>query len=347
MNITTIGLDLAKGVCHFVGCNEAGKIVKKKVLRRQEILRYFSRLEACLVGIESCASAHYWAREIEKLGHKVKQIAPQHVKPYVRGNKTDFNDALAIAEAVVRPEMRFVRTKTQDQQDIKALHALRKQCERDRTANSNAIRGLLYEYGIVIPLGVTRVYQRLPELFDRQSDNGLSELMKALLEQHYQKLVELKTHLDSYTKRIKLLSQQEPACQKLQSIPGFGPIVASAFYQHVGNGEAFKNGRAVSASLGLVPRQHSTGGKPHLLGISKRGDGYLRTLLIHGARAVMRVNRRQDTPLARWIQRLEQTRGANKAAVALANKLARIGWALLKQEGGQYQAGFVTQPMAG
>jgi transposase len=300
-----------------VCCNQAGKIVKKKAVRRANILSYFRELKPCLVGVEACASSHYWAREISQLGHEVKQIAPQHVKAYVRGNKTDFNDALAIAEAVVRPEMRFVRTKTQAQQDIQALHVLRKKCERDRTANCNEIRGLLCEYGIVIPAGITSVYKQLPSLFDKQTDNGLSALFKELLEQHYQKLVELDAHLNWYTKKINLLSQHE-ACQRLQSIPGVGPIIASAFYQHVGNGSEFKNGRAVSASLGLVPRQHSSGGKQNLLGISKRGDSYLRTLLVHGARAVMRVSKSKDTPLAHWIRRIEQTRGRNKAAVALA-----------------------------
>jgi transposase len=189
-NITTVGIDLAKNVSHVVCCNQAGRIVKKKAVRRANILSYFRELKPCLVGVEACASYHYWAREISQLGHEVKQIAPQHVKAYVRGNKTDFNDALAIAEAVVRPEMRFVRTKTQAQQDIQALHVLRKKCERDRTANCNEIRGLLCEYGIVIPAGITSVYKQLPSLFDKQTDNGLSALFKELLEQHYQKLVE-------------------------------------------------------------------------------------------------------------------------------------------------------------
>src|SRR5690606_2736784 len=289
---------------------------------------------------ESCASAHYWAREISQLGHTVKQIAPQHVKAYVRGNKTDYNDALAIAEAVVRPEMRFVRTKTQMQQDIQALHVLRKKCERDRTANCNEIRGLLYEYGIVIPQGIHHIYKQLPALIDKKTENGLSDLFKELLAQHYRKITELQTHLDVYTRKIHELSKNE-VCQRLQSIPGIGPMIASAYYQHVGNGSDFNNGRAVSASIGLVPKQHSSGGKHHLQGISKRGDGYLRTLLIHGARAVMRVSVNKDTPLADWIRRIARTRGKNKAAVALANKLARIGWAIVTQ-GGRYNAELAT-----
>lgn len=328
-NITTVGLDLAKNVSHIVCCNRAGKVIKKRMLRRNEILNYFSKLPRCVVGIEACASAHFWARKIVAIGHEVKQIAPQHVKAYVRGNKTDYNDALAIAEAVVRPEMRFVATKTVEQQDIQALHKLRKLCERDRTANCNAIRGLLYEYGIVMKQGIKTVYTQLPELFDEANTNGLSVLFKSLLKQHYQKLLELDEHLEEYTRQIKQLSTCED-CQRLQQIPGYGPIISSAFYQHVGNGSAFNNGRAVSASVGVIPRQHSSGGKHNLLGISKRGDVYLRTLLIHGARAVIRTHGNKDTPLARWIQRIVQTRGKNKAAVALANKLARIGWAMLR-----------------
>ena len=340
MKITTVGLDIAKNVFHFVGCNQAGKIVKKKALKRKEVLFFFAQLERCLVGIESCASAHYWAREIEALGHEVKQIAPQFVKAYVRGNKNDYNDALAISEALVRPEMRFVATKSQEQQDLQTLHVFRKKCERDRTANSNEVRGILAEYGIVLPVGINHVYKALPQLFSQDANNGLSPLLKELLEQHYQKLQELDTHLAFYTRKIKLLSQTDE-CRRLQSIPGFGPIISSAFYQHVGNGATFKNGRSVSASIGLVPKQHSSGGKENLQGISKRGNGYLRTLLVHGARAVIRTQINRDTPLAHWLRRLILTRGKNKATVALANKLARIGWAILKH-GGQYQTDHVT-----
>jgi transposase len=332
MNIITIGLDLAKNVSHVVCCNQVGKLVKKKMLKRNAILSFFAQLpQPCLVGVESCASAHYWAREIEKLGHSVKQIPAQYVKAYLRGNKTDYNDALAIAEAVTRPQMRFVATKSQAQQDIQTLHRLRKKCERDRTANCNEIRGLLYEYGIVIRVGISHVYKRLPELFDKQRDNGLTDMLKDLLAQHYKKLQELKAHLDIYTDKIKQLSQHE-VCQRLQSIPGIGPITASALYQHIGTGAGFKNGRAVAASIGLVPRQHSSGGKENLLGISKRGDSYLRTLLVHGARAVVRMSATKDTPLAKWIRQIAQTRGVNKAVVALANKLARISWAVVKQD---------------
>lgn len=335
MNITIVGLDLAKNVFHFVGCNKAGKIIKKKMLTRAQMLPHFSQLPACLVGMEACSSAHYWTREIEKLGHTVKQIAPQHVKGFLRGNKNDYNDALAISEAVVKPEMRFVTPKTQDQQDIQSIHVFRKKCERDRTANTNEIRGLLKEYGVVIPQGVSNVYKVLPTLFDGEEENNLSSLFKELLKRHYQKLIELRDHLDFYTQKINELSKSEE-CQRLQTIPGYGPIISSAFFQHVGNGANFKNGRCVSASIGVVPKQHSSGGKDRLLGISKRGDKYLRTLLIHGARSVVNTLKDKDTPLANWVRRLIATRGKNKAVVALANKLARIGWAILKY-GSRYE----------
>lgn len=332
MNITISSLDLAKNVFHFVGCNQSGKILKKKVLKREDVLMHFSNMAPCLVAMEACAGAHHWAREIERLGHQVVQIAPQHVKAFLRGNKNDYNDALAICEAAMKPEMRFVSTKTIEQQDIQVLHRLRETCVRDRTASSNEIRGLLAEYGIVFPAGIHHVYQKLPALFDKEASNGLTPLLKGLLERHYQKLTELKEHADFYTKEIQKLSQNDE-CKRLQTIPGFGPIVSSAFYQHTGNGASYKNGRCVSASVGLVPRQHSSGGRERLQGISKRGNGYLRKLLVQGARSAMIALEKKNTPLANWLKRLIQTQGRNKAVVALANKLARIGWAILKHGG--------------
>lgn len=326
--ITTVGVDLAKNVFHAVCCDPHGKIVKKKMLRRSQVLEYFANFKACLVGMEACASAHYWAREIGALGHQVKLIPPQYVKPYVRGNKNDYNDALAIAEAVTRPEMRFVSVKTPAQQDIQALHRLRERRIADRTALCNQLRGLLAEYGLIMPTGVNVVRRKLPELLE-DGENGLSDLFRRLLRQSYQHLQELDENIDFYTKEMQRHSQQDEACQRLQTIPGFGPIISSVFHSVVGNGEAFRRGRDVSASLGLVPRQHSSGGKELLLGISKRGDRYLRSLLVHGARAVVIQAANKDDRLSRWINKLKAERGFNKAVVALANKLARIGWAVL------------------
>ena len=316
--ITTIGLDLAKNVFHVVRCDARGKQVGKKMLRRSQMLRYFVNLPPCLVGMEACASAHYWAR----------LIPPQYVKPYVRGNKNDYNDALAIAEAVVRPEMRFVAVKTPAQQDMQALHRLRERRVAERTALCNQVRGLLGEYGIVFPKGVNVLRRALPGLLE-EGANGLSDFFRRLLAESYQQLRELDAHIACYTKELIRQSEHSDACQRLQTIPGYGPIVASVFYALVGNGAGYRRGRDVSASVGLVPRQHSSGGKEVLLGISKRGDRYLRSLLIHGARSVVNQAVRKDDRLSRWINKIKAERGHNKAVVALANKLARIGWAVL------------------
>jgi len=326
--ITTIGLDLAKNVFHVVCCDKNGKIVKKKMLKRSQMLSYFANLPACLVGMEACGSAHHWARELSKLGHQVKLIPPQYVKPYVRGNKNDYNDALAIAEAVVNPEMRFVAVKTPEQQDVQAVYRLRERRIADRTALCNQLRGLLAEYGLILTKGVNVVRKRLPELME-DAENGLSDRFRRLLAQSYRELRELDEHIDFYTQEMVRESQQSEACQRLQTIPGYGPIVASVFHSVVGSGEAYRRGRDVSASIGLVPRQHTTGGKVVLLNISKRGDRYLRSLLVHGARAVVIQAVKKDDRLSRWINKVRAERGYNKATVALANKMARIGWAVL------------------
>ena len=326
--ITTIGLDLAKNVFHVVCCDEHGKVVRKKMLRRSQVLQYFANLTDCLVGMEACASAHHWARELGALGHQVKLISPQYVKPYVRGNKNDYNDALAIAEAVTRPEMRFVPVKTTEQQAVQALHRLRERRLQDRTALCNQLRGLLAEYGLIMPQGVNRLRRSLPKLLE-DGENGLSELFRQLLAQGYQQLQELDSHIDYYTQQMNCHSQQDDACRRLQTIPGYGLIVASAFHSVVGNGEAYRRGRDVSASVGLVPRQHGSGGKEVLLGLSKRGDRYLRSLLVHGARSVVIQAAKKDDRLSRWINKVRAERGFNKAVVALANKMARIGWAVL------------------
>jgi len=328
--ITTVGLDLAKRVFHLIGCDAHGKEVKRKMLRRGELLAYIARLPPCLIGLEACASSHYWARRFDELGHKVRLIPPQHVKAYVRGNKNDYNDARAIAEVACRPDMRFVAVKSVEQQDVQALHRLREARVGERTALCNQLRGLLAEYGIVLPQGVGALRKRLPELLE-DADNGLSDFFRPLLADCYQQLQEIDAHIEFYTQTLKKHARHNEAVQRLQTIPGFGPIAASVFHAFVGNGQAFRKGRDVSAALGLVPRQHSSGGKAVLLGISKRGDRYLRSLLVHGARSVVRLAARRDDRLSRWINQLRSTRGYNKAAVALANKMARIGWAILNQ----------------
>jgi transposase len=326
--ITTIGLDLAKQVFHVVCCDGRGKVVIQKRLRRSQVRAYFARLNGSLVGMEACATAHYWARELAGLGHEVRLLPAQYVKAFVRGNKNDYNDALAIAEAVVRPQMRAVAVKTVARQDVQALHRLRAQCVGSRTALCNQLRGLLGEYGVVLPQGVGTLRRHLPRLLEA-ADSGLSDFFRRLLAQGYQRLCELDAHVAAYTAEMLRHGRETEACRRLQTIPGFGPIVASGFYALVGDGRAYRRGRDVSAALGLVPRQHSSGGKAVLLGISKRGDRYVRMLLVHGARAVVRRAAGKDDRLSRWINRIRAQHGYNKASVALANKLARIGWAVL------------------
>lgn len=328
--ITTVGLDLAKQVFHVVCCDARGKVVRKRVLRRAQVLAYFTQLEPALVGMEACGSAHYWARALQALGHEVKLLPPQHVKAFLQGNKNDYNDALAIAEAVIRPQMRTVAIKTVEQQDVQALHRMREQCVAMRTRLCNQLRGLLGEYGVIVPRGVNSLRHRIPEVLE-DATNGLSDLFRSLLAQGYQQLRVLDDDITAYTHRVQQLSRQSDACRRLETIPGFGPIVASVFLSVIGDGQAYRRGRDVSAALGLVPRQHSSGGKSVLLGISKRGDRYLRSLLIHGARSVVLQAAHKDDQLSGWINRVKAQRGQNKAVVALANKMARIGWAVLSR----------------
>ncbi len=326
--ITIVGLDLAKNVFHVMCCDKQGKVVKKQMLRRGQVVAFFANLERVLIGMEGCASAHYWARQLMALGHEVKLVPAQYVKAYVRGNKNDYNDALAISEAVTRPQMRFVSVKTPEQQDVQALHRLRERCIQTRTGLCNQIRGLVGEYGLVCARGVATLRRQIPN-WREDKNNGLSDFFRRLLSQSVQQLQMLDDQIDVYTQELKRHSRENDACQRLQTIPGYGPIVASVFYSQVGHGEAYRRGRDVSASLGLVPGQHSSGGKDTLLGISKRGDRYLRSLLVHGARAVVSRAANKDDRLSQWINRIRAARGMNKATVALANKMARMGWALL------------------
>lgn len=335
MNITTVGLDLAKSVFHVVALDAHGHEKMKKRLSRAQVLKFFAKLPACVVGMEACASAHYFARELTKLGHEAKLMPPQYVKAYLRGQKNDTNDARAIAEAVRAPGMRFVTAKTLEQQDVQSLVRLREGVVEARTALMNRLRGLLGEYGIVMSSGASVLRRALPEVLEDAS-NGLSDALRRWLEQGRHQLLELDAHLENLTRELTAVSKQDDRARRLQTIPGFGPIVASVFVSVIGDGAHYRRGREASASIGLVPRQHSSGGKPVLLGISKRGDRYLRCLLVHGARAVVNAAKNKDDALSRWIKRLCATRGVNKATVALANKLTRIGWAVLRN-GGEYR----------
>lgn len=328
MNIKRLGLDLAKQVFQIHGVDHQEKPVLRKQLRRNQMLSFFAQLPPCLIGMEACSSAHYWARELQKLGHTVKLMAPQFVKPYVKSNKNDANDAEAICEALSRPSMRFVAIKTIEQQDIQAMHRVRTELVHQRTAKVNQIRGFLAEYGIIVERSVDKLRKALPLLLE-DAENGLSFGFRGLLQSLQQDLITLNDRVSELDKTIQLFANSNSAAKRLQQIPGIGPITATAMVSAIGDGKQFKRGRDLAAWLGLTPRQHSSGGKDYLLGISKRGDSYLRTLLIHGARAVLKVASKKEDPRSRWLQNLCSRRNKNIAAVALANKNARIVWALL------------------
>jgi transposase len=338
MKITTIGLDLAKNVFQVHGVDEQGKAVLRKQLRRDQVAAFFANLPPCLVGMEACASAHHWARTIEQWGHVVKLMAPQFVKPYVKTNKNDVADAEAICEAVSRPQMRFVPIKNTEQQAVLALHRARQAFVKARTAQANQIRGLLGEYGIILPQGMSHITKRLPAILE-DNENELPGTFRALLARLGEHLKGLDRQVGEIEVQIHSWHRGNEASRKLEQIPGIGPITASALVATIGNANSFKNGRQLAAWLGLVPRQHSSGGKPLLLGISKRGDSYLRTLLILGARAVLRTAERKVGPVPSWLAQLTDRRHTNVAAVALANKNARIVWALLAHER-HYQADY-------
>ena len=326
--ITTLAIDLAKQVFQLHGVNARGACVLRQQVRRAQLLRLIAQLPPCMVAMEACGGAHEWGRRIQALGHQVRLIAPQFVKPFVKGNKTDRNDAEAICEAAQRPGMRFVALKTVEQQQVLAVHRLRSTAVKTRTALANQLRGVLAEFGLIVPQGLHRLRRALPELLE-DADNSLPPLLREELHLQTQRLRELDAEVQRLTLRIEQQAQADARAHALMRRRGVGPLIASAFTAELGDPQAFKNGRQVAAWLGLAPRQHSTGGKPILLGISKRGDAYLRTLLIHGARAVMRTADRHEDATCQWARAVKVRRGVHKATVALANKMARQLWAQL------------------
>jgi transposase len=329
--ITTVGFDIAKSVFHVVGSDQHGNMVKRKKISRSGVMTFFSNLPPCLVGIEACQSAHHWGRELNKLGHEVKLIAAQKVKPFLQGNKTDYNDALAISEAIVRPTMRFVPVKTVEQQDQELICRRKEKLTRMRTAQAHQIRATLAERGWVFPKGYAHLRRQVEVVLGENPANFSATFLHTLVIS-YGHFNQLSDWIGEYEGMIKEVVKQDSGCQKLCQMSGFGPIVAYAFRCHVGDGTAFSKGRDVSASLGIVPRQHSTGDKPNLMGISKRGNRHLRYLLIHGARAAICHSEGKQDPLSRWMQRLIKRVGKNKAIVAYANKMARVGWAIVRYD---------------
>ena len=326
--LATIGLDLAKNVFQVHGADAHGRVLLRKKLQRSQMAEFFARLPPCLVAMEACASAHHWGRKLQALGHQVRLIAPQYVKPYVKSQKNDAADAAAICEAATRPHMRFVALKSIDQQSQLALHTARSGLIKQRTALSNQMRGLLAEFGVVLPKGLARLRQQLPQLLEDAS-NELTAVMRQLLEMLRGQLLRLDEHIGLLERQIRQWAARDERSRRLQHVDGVGPMTASALSASVGDARQFEDGRQMTAWLGMVPRQHSSGGKSVLLGITKRGDKYLRTLLIHGARAALKSYQNNPQRMPEWVRQLLQRKHPNVVCVAIANRIVRVAWAML------------------
>jgi len=326
MTIVTIGLDLAKNVFQVHGVDETGRAVLRRQVRRNDVATFFRNLPACLVGMEACGSAHHWARLISAAGHDVRLIAPTRVKPYVqRGKKNDANDAAAIAEAITRPHMSFVPVKSADQQGVLMLHRSRDLLVRQRTMLINALRAHLAEFGIIAAKGRGKV----KDLISGLDDAAIPDLARVALRQIAEQIDAGDTHIEALETQIVAWHKTNEASRNLATIPGIGPITASALAASVPDPSAFENGRKLAAWLGLVPRQNSTGGKDRLGSITKAGDSYLRRLLVIGATSVIRYARGKAPGEAEWLKRLLDRKSPRLASVALANKMARIAWSVL------------------
>jgi transposase len=326
--LTVLGIDIAKQVFPIVGMDDSGRVVLRKRLVRSAVLTFMANVPPGRIGMEACGSAHYWARQFREHGHDVRLIAPPFVKADVKSPKNDGRDAEAIWEAVTRPTMRFVPITRIEQQDLQALHRIRERLITARTALVNEIRGLLSEYGMGLPQSIAKFRAMIVEKLEDNQAN-LTALGTEVFQHLYEECLALEKRLAYYDEKLTAMGQAHPACQRLQTIPGIDPVTATALIAAIGDAPQFKNGRQLAAWLGLVPRAPSTGGKARLLGISKRGDRYLRTLLGHGARATLRWVDTQCDDRSQWLRALIARRGKNRAAVALANKHARMVWALL------------------
>ncbi len=336
MPMHTVGIDIAKSVFHLVALDEKGSVVLKKKFSRSQLLVYTANLQTEVVGMEACCGAHFLARALVAQGHAVKLMPAEYVRPYVKSNKNDSIDAEAIGEAVLRPTMRFVPLKTEEQLDLQALHRVRERWIQRRVALTNQLRGFLLERGFPIRVGSQHLRKTLPALLE-DAENGLSGRFRTILSALREEWGELEAKISTVTEEISRISRSNEGCKRLMGIPGIGPIISTALVAAVGNAAAFRTGRDMASWLGLVPRQHSSGGKTKLLGISKRGNQYLRKLLVEGARAAFaRLNRSQHS-FGPWMDALEARKHTHVAVVALANKIARIAWAVLTT-GQQYRA---------
>jgi transposase len=328
MNLHSIGIDLGKTIFHLVGLDRSGEVIVRKKFSRFQLLRFTANVQVGRIGMEACGGSHFLGRALREQGHDVRLMPAQYVKPFVKTNKSDFIDAEAIAEAVCRQSMRFVPIKTDEQLDMQSVHRVRERWIMRRTAVVNQIRGLLLERGITVRTGRCHLDAALPGILE-DATMSLSGTVRHLLLELKQESDQLTAHLDEAEALIQRAAQQSEACQRLDAIPGIGPLTATALIAAIGNGGAFRKGREFAAWVGLVPREHSTGGKQKLLGISKRGNSYLRKLFVQGARAVLKYREKQSSGLRNWLAELCSRSHHNVVGVALANKMARMAWAVL------------------
>ena len=335
MHITSIGIDLGKNTFHLVALGERNKVLVRKKFSRAQLLVYCANLPSALIGLEACAGAHFMGTRLREQGHEVRLIPAQFVKPYRKSNKNDFLDAEAIAEAVTKQNMRFVQIKTEEQLDVQAMHRVRDRLVQRRTALINEIRGFLLERGITFAADPIHLRKNLPGVIE-DAEQKISPRLRWLLDRLWQEWKQTESDIKAITDEIERISKENALCRRLQQIPGFGPLVSTATVAAIGNGAAFRRGRDFAAWVGVVPRQYSTGGKQKMFGISKRGNIYLRRMLIHGARAVLFRVKYDTGGFGQWVQRLAQRAPRNKVVVAIANKLARMAWAVLSS-GKDYQ----------
>jgi transposase len=331
MEIKTIGIDIGKTWFHLVGFNRAEASVMRRKFSRGKLLEFLVNLPSALIGMEACPGSQHLARVLHSYGHDVRLIAPKFIKPYLKGQKNDFNDAAAIAEAVARPSMRFVSPRSVEQLDLQAIHRVRSRLVTERTAIMNQIRAFLIEYGLPVGRGPSALRNNLAAILE-DATNHLSGAMRQLIARQREHWQWIEDQIDRCRVDIEAVAQRNNDCHRLTSVPGIGVLTATAILAAVGNASNFRKGRELAAWLGLVPKQHSTGGKAKLLGISKQGNGYLRRLLVHGARSLVQHLRRDEHELGRWITQLEQRAHRNVVIVAVANKMARIAWAVLSKQ---------------
>ena len=336
MQIRSVGIDLGKMTFHLVALGDNGKVLLKKKFTQKQLIAFTANMQTCLIGMEACSGSHFLGRALREQGHDVKLIPAQFVKPFVKSNKNDFIDAEAIAEAVERENMRFVPIKTDDQLDLQALHRVRDRLMTRRTALINQIRAFLLERGIVFAKSPIRLREALPKVLENINEN-LTPRMRNLVAMLWSEWKNLELQIVEMNDEVERIASSDDACRRLRQIPGIGPLVATAIVASIGNGAAFRKGREFAAWLGLLPNQHSTGGKVRLYGISKRGNSYLRKILIHGARAVVLRSKRDRIAMGAWMSSLETRVPRNVLIVATAHKLARIAWAVLST-GQDYRA---------